>query len=81
MFLNKYSCKYGIKHGVKIKIEKNIPVAAGLAGGSSDAASVLIGMNKLFDCRVSVDELCLVGKLLGADVPYCIKGEPYLLKE
>lgn len=74
LFLNKYSCKYGIKHGVKIKIEKNIPVAAGLAGGSSDAASVLIGMNKLFDCGISVDELIAVGKLLGADVPYCIKG-------
>jgi len=74
LFLNKYGNKYGIKYGVKIKIEKNIPVAAGLAGGSTDAAAVLIGMNKLFDCKIDMDELMSTGKLLGADVPYCIRG-------
>ncbi|NMB97290.1 MAG: 4-(cytidine 5'-diphospho)-2-C-methyl-D-erythritol kinase [Clostridiaceae bacterium] len=74
LFMNKYSAKYGIKCGVKIKIDKNIPVAAGLAGGSSNAAAVLIGMNKLFNCRINISELISTGKQLGADIPYCIMG-------
>lgn len=66
--------KYGVKHGVKIKIDKNIPIAAGLAGGSSDAAAVLIGMNNIFNCETDVSKLMSIGKLLGADIPYCMKG-------
>jgi 4-diphosphocytidyl-2-C-methyl-D-erythritol kinase len=66
--------KYAISKGVKIKIEKNIPVAAGLAGGSTDAASVLKGMNILFNLGISTEELMVLGKQIGADVPYCIKG-------
>lgn len=66
--------KYAISKGVKIRIEKNIPVAAGLAGGSTDAASVLKGMNQLFDLGISTEELMALGKQIGADVPYCIKG-------
>ncbi len=66
--------KTGIKSGVKIMIHKNIPVAAGLAGGSGNAAAVLLSMNMLFNTGLSVDELCEIGKELGADVPYCIKG-------
>ena len=66
--------QYGIKEGVYIKINKNIPVSAGLAGGSTDCATVLKLMNKLFNINVSDEELMILGEKLGADVPYCIKG-------
>jgi 4-diphosphocytidyl-2-C-methyl-D-erythritol kinase len=66
--------EYKIKQGVKIKIEKYIPVAAGLAGGSSDAAAVLKGINSLFNLNLGNTELMGYGKIIGADVPYCIKG-------
>ncbi|MCX8128944.1 MAG: 4-(cytidine 5'-diphospho)-2-C-methyl-D-erythritol kinase [Clostridia bacterium] len=65
---------YNIKGGIKIRINKNIPVAAGLAGGSSDAASVIKGINKIFDLGINEAEMMLLGKQIGADVPYCIKG-------
>jgi len=58
--------------GVEIHIQKNIPVAAGLAGGSSNAAAVLLGINELFQLGLTTDELCGYGLRLGADVPYCI---------
>ncbi len=67
-------CKFGIKSGIKIKIIKRIPVAAGLAGGSSDAAAVLRGVNELFSLGLSLTDLRLLGKQVGADVPYCISG-------
>lgn len=60
-------------YGVSIHIEKRIPIAAGLAGGSTDAAATLIGLNQLFDSGLSDDELCKIGSRLGADVPFCIK--------
>ncbi len=63
---------YGIKRGVRIKLNKHIPVAAGMAGGSTDAAAALIGMNKLFGLKISEDKLMDYGLKLGADVPYCI---------
>ena len=66
--------KYDIKSGVKISIKKRIPVAAGLAGGSSDAAAVLRAMMKLFDIYPSGDELTELALSLGADVPYCLEG-------
>ena len=66
--------EYGIRDSVRITLEKNIPVAAGLAGGSTDAAAALKGINELFDLGVSLDELCAIGKTLGADIPYCIRG-------
>ena len=65
---------YNIKSGVSIDIKKNIPVSAGLAGGSTDCAAVLKLMNKLFDVNASDKELMELGVKLGADVPYCIKG-------
>lgn len=65
---------YKIKSGVSINIEKNIPVAAGLAGGSADCATVLKIMNKMFNINASEEELMGLGVTLGADVPYCIKG-------
>ncbi len=64
--------EYNIKDGVFIELVKNIPISAGLAGGSSDCAATLIGMRKLFDLPISNDELLSIGKSLGADVPYCI---------
>lgn len=66
--------KYDIKEGVFIKIKKNIPVSAGLAGGSTDCAAVLKLMNKIFNINASQDELMILGEELGADVPYCING-------
>ena len=66
--------KYHIKDGVEIDLSKRIPVAAGMAGGSSNCAAALKGMNELFDLGLSVDELCEIGVTLGADVPYCIWG-------
>ncbi|MDK2801703.1 MAG: 4-diphosphocytidyl-2-C-methyl-D-erythritol kinase [Clostridiales bacterium] len=60
--------------GIKINIHKKIPVAAGLAGGSTDAAAVLIAMNRMFNTGLSTEQLMEMGKQLGADVPYCIMG-------
>ena len=62
-----------ITGGVKMSVEKNIPVAAGLAGGSADAAAVIIGLNLIYHAGLSPDELCDIGLRVGADVPYCIK--------
>jgi len=66
--------RHGIKSGVRIHISKNIPAAAGLAGGSADAAAVLTGMNEMFSLGLKESELMSYGKEIGADVPFCIKG-------
>lgn len=66
--------KYNIKDGIVIKIKKNIPVAAGLAGGSTDAAAVLVIMNQMFNVGATYKELCELALKIGADVPYCING-------
>lgn len=60
--------------GVEIKLEKNIPMAAGMAGGSTDAAATLHGINELFNLGLTDDKLCEIGVRLGADVPYCVMG-------
>ena len=65
---------YKIQDGVFIEIEKRIPIAAGLAGGSADAAGVLLGMNRLFGTGLSAKELCALGEQIGSDVPFCIEG-------
>lgn len=64
----------GIQAGVFVEVEKIIPVAAGLAGGSTDAAAVLCGMNELFETGLSGEELRALGLKLGADVPFCMMG-------
>lgn len=64
----------GVRGGVRIMIHKNIPVAAGLAGGSGNGAAVLFAMNMLFNAGLSVEELCQIGAELGADIPYCLLG-------
>ncbi|MDU4727404.1 4-(cytidine 5'-diphospho)-2-C-methyl-D-erythritol kinase [Clostridium sp.] len=65
---------FNITSGVSINIKKNIPVAAGLAGGSTDCAAVLKIMNKLFQVNADNEKLMELGVKLGADVPYCING-------
>lgn len=67
--------KYHISQGVHIKIEKNIPVSAGLGGGSSNAAAVLRGLNKLWKLNLSMEELALLGSAIGSDVPFCVYGK------
>jgi len=64
--------KSRIAGGCKIHIEKNIPICAGMAGGSSDAATVLYALNQLYDKPLSENELLCYGAILGSDVPYCI---------
>ncbi len=64
--------EFQIEEGISITLDKHIPVAAGLAGGSSNAAAVLVGMNRLFKLGLSEEELMERGVKLGADVPYCI---------
>lgn len=64
----------GIRDGVEITLEKSIPVAAGLAGGSSDAAATLRGLNRLWDLKLSVEELARLGARIGSDVSFCVHG-------
>ncbi|MFS8895027.1 4-(cytidine 5'-diphospho)-2-C-methyl-D-erythritol kinase [Synechococcus sp. R3-13] len=60
--------------GVEIHIEKHIPVAAGLAGGSADAAAVLVGLNQLWGLGLTVGELQSLAARLGSDIPFCVQG-------
>lgn len=72
--------KYCITQGVHIKMVKNIPVSAGLGGGSSDAAAVLRGLNRLWRLGISVDELAQLGLEIGTDVPFCVINSTALVK-
>lgn len=64
--------EFQIREGIRITLEKHIPVAAGMAGGSSNAAAVLYGMNRMFSLGLTEEQLMERGVTLGADVPYCI---------
>ncbi len=64
--------EFGITDGVSVKLDKRIPVAAGMAGGSTDAAAMLFGMNRIFGLGLSKKQLMERGVKIGADVPYCI---------
>ncbi|WP_034551484.1 4-(cytidine 5'-diphospho)-2-C-methyl-D-erythritol kinase [Carnobacterium funditum] len=66
--------RFNIQLGVEMMIKKNIPIAAGLGGGSSDAAATLRGLNQLWNLGLSLDELAILGAEVGSDVPYCIYG-------
>ncbi|MCY8825146.1 4-(cytidine 5'-diphospho)-2-C-methyl-D-erythritol kinase [Bacillus atrophaeus] len=66
--------RYKVKKGVSIMITKVIPVAAGLAGGSSDAAATLRGLNRLWKLNLSVEELAELGAEIGSDVSFCVYG-------
>lgn len=75
-----YKCAYelfnylGIKKGVKIDIKKNIPYGAGLGGGSSDGATVIVALNKMLSLNLSLEELIKIGGKVGADIPFLILG-------
>ena len=64
--------EFGIKDGIHVNLQKRIPVAAGMAGGSTDAAAVLYGVNKMFDLGLTTEQLMERGVKIGADVPYCL---------
>ena len=64
----------GITGGADMEIVKKVPVRAGMAGGSADAAGVLVGLNALYDAHLSMSELCALGAKIGADVPFALMG-------
>ncbi len=66
--------KFGIREGVELVLEKHIPIAAGLAGGSADGAAVLEGLNRLWQLNLSQEELMRLAAQLGSDVPFCLTG-------
>lgn len=67
--------RFNIQKGIKIYIEKHIPIAAGLAGGSADAAATLRGMNKLFNLNLTLIKLAEIGEMFGADIPFCVHNK------
>lgn len=70
-FMKEY---YGIKEGIEIHLKKNIPVAAGMAGGSTDAAATMLAMNEMFELGQTKEKLMELALRLGADIPFCILG-------
>lgn len=64
----------GLLAGASVTVEKRVPVRAGMAGGSADAAAVLVALNALYGARLSEQELCALGARVGADVPFCVMG-------
>ena len=74
LLFDRYIWKRNEKAGVQITLTKNIPIAAGMAGGSSDAAATFRGINELFEVGLMDKELMEMGVTLGADIPYCIMG-------
>jgi len=78
--LRKLQQRFDLKMGIKIHLEKRIPHEAGLAGGSSDAAATLKGLNTLWNLDLSIQELLRIGVTIGADVPYCILGGTALVE-
>jgi 4-diphosphocytidyl-2-C-methyl-D-erythritol kinase len=66
--------RFQVRQGVHIHLDKKIPISAGLAGGSSDAAATLRGLNRLWGLEIPLDELQRLGAILGSDVPFCIGG-------
>ena len=62
----------GVRSGVEIRLKKAIPVAAGLGGGSADAAATLAGLNKIWELGLTLRELMMLGEQLGSDVPFCL---------
>lgn len=66
--------RFNIEKGVAIELQKNIPVAAGMAGGSADAAAVLVGLNKMWKLNLDKKDLMVMASVIGSDVPFCIVG-------
>ncbi|QWB99956.1 4-(cytidine 5'-diphospho)-2-C-methyl-D-erythritol kinase [Mycoplasmatota bacterium] len=67
--------KYNINYGIKINIDKRIPYGAGLGGNSTDAATVIKGINELAELNLSLEEMKEIGNMFGADIPYCLYDE------
>lgn len=76
--VNRISQYTGTAIDVEITLDKNIPIAAGMAGGSADAAATLRGINRLFELGLSDDTLCEIAVKIGADVPFCVREGIYL---
>lgn len=72
--------RFDIKKGLRVKIHKEIPVAAGLGGGSTDSAAALRAVNRLWNLGLSVEELAELGAEVGSDVPYCVYGQTSLVE-
>ncbi|GAA2907292.1 4-(cytidine 5'-diphospho)-2-C-methyl-D-erythritol kinase [Enterococcus pseudoavium] len=72
--------RFDIKEGLRVKIHKEIPVAAGLGGGSTDSAAALRAVNRLWNLGLSVEELAQLGAEVGSDVPYCVYGTTSLVE-
>ena len=70
----------GFREGIAIKLSKKIPVAAGMGGGSSDAAATLLALNEMWSRPLSINELCKIAVELGADVPFFLMGKPCLAR-
>ena len=71
--------QYSFKGGVHVNLQKNIPVAAGLGGGSSDAAATFRGIDRLFQLNASLDDMTRLATPIGTDIPFCLKGETALV--
>ncbi|MGL5684851.1 MAG: 4-(cytidine 5'-diphospho)-2-C-methyl-D-erythritol kinase [Vagococcus fluvialis] len=71
--------RYAFEGGVHVNLQKNIPVAAGLGGGSSDAAATFRGINRLFDLEATLEEMTKLAIPIGTDIPFCLKGETALV--
>ncbi len=72
--------EFELKQGVDIHLEKRIPIAAGLAGGSADAAATFRAMNRLFDLKLEKDQMARLAEPFGADIPFCIHNKPCIAR-
>ncbi len=70
---------YNIDKGVRITVEKNIPVEAGLAGGSADCAATIRALNKLFELHLTLEEMIRIANTLGSDTAFCVLGKPAIV--
>lgn len=70
----------GMRRGIRIDIQKIIPQQAGMAGGSTDGAGVLLALNQMFDTGFSIEKLCALGETVGADIPFCLTGGTALVE-
>lgn len=75
-----FDCNKIRDKGIKIKIKKNIPMCAGLAGGSADGAGVIFGLNKMFGTNLKISEMCEIGSKIGSDIPFCMVGGAAIAK-
>ncbi len=72
--------EYDVKQGVNIHLEKNIPVSGGMGGGSSNAATTILTLNKLWNLNLEMKKLLEIGESFGADIPFCINQTPAVIK-